>query len=95
MLQTSKNVFESVLADIEEFKTLGQLWCDSNDKEAVTKARMLGKNIVKSVRSFAALSVTEEKELLKATMAEKPKVEEVPEVEEPITESPVGEVHVQ
>ena len=87
MVQTSKDSFELVLEAMEEFKASGQSWCDNADEVASAKARLLGKKIVKNIRSFASLSVTEAKEFAKKAAKTTPVVE-------PIVAESVGEINV-
>ena len=84
-MANSKDVFKSIMEDVEEFKSEGEAWCNSDDARAVGKARSYAKRIMKKMRVFTQLSIEEAvsviPEVITTTVVEEVVEEEEKDVE--------------
>ena len=55
----SKDVYESILDDFENFKNTGEEWCELEDITAAGQARNYAKRIIKNMRTFVQATIEE------------------------------------
>ena len=75
---TSKEIFDQIMVNVNEFEINGQDWCDNGTVVSAAKARSYSKKLISGLRAFVDASLAEELEIERAAQlaaAQAPPVE--------------------